>query len=264
MEFLELDGSALGYNGVIRNLGTLAGAIASRAWGVSGDGQVVVGAAFYRSQGLPEARAVYWRGNTIHQLGAVDGYRRSWAFAASHDGTVVVGYALSDNENGPSTSVRWVNGQPEDLGWLPGNAPDGSIAYGVSGDGSIVVGNSDGRAYRWTPQTGMQNLNTVYAQLLSDGSRLHSANAISSDGRYIVGTGYNASTRRMEAFLLDTCSVHNGDVNASGCVDDADLLIVLFNFGRAGQGLGRMDVNCDGAVDDADLLIVLFNFGAGC
>ena len=52
-----------------------------------------------------------------------------------------------------------------------------------------------------------------------------------------------------------------GDVNGDGCVDDADLLIVLFNFGNAG---GQGDVNNDGIVDDADLLIVLFNFGAGC
>jgi len=52
-----------------------------------------------------------------------------------------------------------------------------------------------------------------------------------------------------------------GDVNGDGCVDDADLLQVLFAFG--GQG-GNADVNGDGIVDDADLLIVLFNFGTGC
>ena len=52
-----------------------------------------------------------------------------------------------------------------------------------------------------------------------------------------------------------------GDVDGSGCVDDADLLIVLFNFGNAG---GQGDVNNDNIVDDADLLVVLFNFGAGC
>jgi len=52
-----------------------------------------------------------------------------------------------------------------------------------------------------------------------------------------------------------------GDVNGDGCVDDADLLVVLFNFGNAG---GQGDVNSDGIVDDADLLIVLFNFGSGC
>lgn len=52
-----------------------------------------------------------------------------------------------------------------------------------------------------------------------------------------------------------------GDVDGNGCVDDADLLQVLFAFG--GQG-GNADVNNDGVVDDADLLIVLFNFGQGC
>jgi hypothetical protein len=56
-------------------------------------------------------------------------------------------------------------------------------------------------------------------------------------------------------------AVPEGDVNGDGCVDDADLLIVLFNFGNAG---GQGDVNCDNIVDDADLLIVLFNFGSGC
>ncbi len=54
-----------------------------------------------------------------------------------------------------------------------------------------------------------------------------------------------------------------GDVNGDGCVDDADLLTVLFAFGSSGSGLSE-DVNRDGTVDDADLLIVLFNFGAGC
>jgi hypothetical protein len=53
-------------------------------------------------------------------------------------------------------------------------------------------------------------------------------------------------------------------VDANGCVDDADLLAVLFNFGNSGSNLGREDTNCDGVVDDADLLQVLFNFGSGC
>ena len=53
-------------------------------------------------------------------------------------------------------------------------------------------------------------------------------------------------------------------MNRNGCVDDADLLQVLFAFGQTGSNLVRVDVNCDGVVDDADLLIVLFNFGSGC
>ena len=57
---------------------------------------------------------------------------------------------------------------------------------------------------------------------------------------------------------------HNGDVDENRGVDDADLLMVLFAFGQAGQYLGRVDINCDGIVDDADLLITLFHFGEGC
>ena len=52
-----------------------------------------------------------------------------------------------------------------------------------------------------------------------------------------------------------------GDVDGNGCVNDLDLLQVLFDFG---SGSGPSDVNRDGTVNDLDLLIVLFNFGAGC
>jgi hypothetical protein len=50
----------------------------------------------------------------------------------------------------------------------------------------------------------MEDLNLTYAHLLIDGSELLSADAISPDGRHIVGQGYNAATGREEAFLLDT------------------------------------------------------------
>ncbi|OYT74641.1 MAG: hypothetical protein CFK49_07325 [Armatimonadetes bacterium JP3_11] len=53
-----------------------------------------------------------------------------------------------------------------------------------------------------------------------------------------------------------------GDVNFDGCVDDADLLRLLFQFG--GPGYTHCDLNWDGVIDDADLLQLLFNFGTGC
>jgi hypothetical protein len=56
--------------------------------------------------------------------------------------------------------------------------------------------------------------------------------------------------------------IRYGDTNGDGCVDDADLLLVLFNFGATGAN--PADVNGSGIVDDADLLDVLFNFGRGC
>jgi len=80
-------------------------------------------------------------------------------------------------------------------------------------------------------------------------------------GRYIISLqgAYFVSEQGCQ-----TCQPHNGDVDNNGCVDDADLLAVLFAFGQTGDNLGRVDVNCDQVVDDADLLQVLFNFGSGC
>ncbi|GIV10453.1 MAG: hypothetical protein KatS3mg019_2544 [Fimbriimonadales bacterium] len=63
-------------------------------------------------------------------------------------------------------------------------------------------------------------------------------------------------------WFAPACIATNGDVDGNNCVDDADLLQVLFAFGV--MGLNPADVNCDSVVDDADLLIVLFNFGQGC
>ena len=136
----------------------------------------------------------------------------------------------------------------------------GSEARGVSADGTVVVGsyqNTAGqwRAVRWTASRGMEDLTTTYASLLTNGSGLGEARAISPDGRYIVGRG-------SVAFLLDTGFPRRGDVDRNGCVDDADLLQVLFAFG--GRGYRNEDLNWDGTVDDADLLQVLFNFGSGC
>ncbi|MFN4032811.1 MAG: PQQ-binding-like beta-propeller repeat protein [Fimbriimonadales bacterium] len=54
-----------------------------------------------------------------------------------------------------------------------------------------------------------------------------------------------------------------GDANNDGCVDEADLLEVLFQFGQTSWGLSG-DLNRDNRVDEADLLIVLFNFSSGC
>ncbi len=67
----------------------------------------------------------------------------------------------------------------------------------------------------------------------------------------------------MAFWVTPSCQPSNGDVDGNGCVDDADLLAVLFAFGNTGSGLPE-DTNCDQVVDDADLLNVLFNFGNGC
>ena len=83
-------------------------------------------------------------------------------------------------------------------------------------------------------------------------------------GGYWFGGNPRASfsIRVTGAATLADAIVSNPDIDGSGCVDDADLLAVLFAFGNTGSD--PADVNCDQVVDDADLLEVLFNFGSGC
>jgi probable HAF family extracellular repeat protein len=234
-------------SGGMQNLGTLGGSV-SYAYGVSADGAVVVGGS-YNAAGY--WRAFRWTAaGGMQDLGTLGG-TQSYAFGVSADGAVVVGGA--HYAAGYDRAFRWTAaGGMQDLGTL-----GGGYAYGVSADGAVVVGQSEGGAFRWTASS--ENLNTTYASLLTNGSRLWVARAISPDGRYIVGLGYNAATNREEAFLLDTG--FPGDVDRNGCVDDADLLAVLSAFG--GSGYRNEDLNWDGTVDDADLLEVLFNFGSG-
>jgi probable extracellular repeat, HAF family len=220
----------------MQDLGTLGG-YESVASGVSADGAVVVGWSY---DAAGRSRAFRWTASGgMQDLGTLGG-DRSGASGVSADGAVVVGGAR--NAAGQRRAFRWTaSGGMQDLGTLPGGRESG--AYSVSADGSVVVGwaynAGQYRAFRWTAAGGMEDLNTTYASLLTNGSVLLRASAISPDGRYIVGWGINAATERWEAFLLDTrCTAHNGDVDANGCVDDADLLAVLFAFGQTGSNLG--------------------------
>jgi probable HAF family extracellular repeat protein len=243
----------------MQDLGTLGGDY-SGALGVSADGAVVVG---WARNVAGRERAFRWTASGgMQDLGTLPGGCCSYVYGVSADGAVVVGVA--ENAAEQRRAFRWtVDGGMQDLGTLGG---DYSGALGVSADGTVVVGGAEnaagqGRAFRWTVGGGMEDLNTTYASLLTNGSWLALATAISPDGRYIVGYGYNAATGRNEAFLLDTGFPLRGDVDHNGSVDDADLLAVLFAFG--GQGYRNEDLNWDGVIDDADLLIVLFHFGNG-
>jgi probable HAF family extracellular repeat protein len=213
-------------NGVMQALGTLGGTW-SEAYGVSTDGSVVVG---WAANAAGQRRAFRWTASGgMQDLGTLGGdWSKAWGVSA--DGSVVVGES-------DGCAFRWTaSGGMQNLGTLGGLR---SAAYGVSADGSVVVGWAENaarweRAFRWTASGGMENLNTTYASLLTDGSVLYRAFAISPDGRYIVGDGYNAATGRKEAFLLDTCP--GGDADKDCICDDWE---------RA----GGIDINRDGIID---------------
>jgi probable HAF family extracellular repeat protein len=250
--------------GGVWDLGTLGGSHGD-AYDISADGRFIVGYAWVNNS--PDVRAFLWDAVTgqMRNLGTLGGW--SAAYGVSNDGRVVVGW--SQRVSGGSWVAFWwdaASGQMRNLGTFGGST---SLAWSVSGDGRYAVGfaeTSSGqrRAFRYDPQVGvLEDLNQTYASLLSNGSLLTLAIEISADGRYIVGQGYNAATGRTEAYLLDTW--RRGDTNGDGCVDDSDLLAVLFTFGTPGTGRTRHeDINRDGIVDDADLLELLFAFGGGC
>jgi probable extracellular repeat, HAF family len=196
-----------GWSQSITWLGVLPNGYNSYAYDVSADGSVVVG---WVRDNSDQWRAFRWTASGgMQDLGTLGG---DWSEATgvSADGSVVVGRAF--NAAGQYRAFRWTasSGVMQDLGTLPGG--DGSEAYGVSADSSVVVGRAQNaagkwRAFRWTAAGGMEDLNVTYASLLANGSVLEVASAISPDGRYIVGWGYNAATGRREAYLLDTQGV---------------------------------------------------------
>ena len=221
----------------------LPGGIGS-AKGISPDGSVIVG--------HTNSHATIW----IDGLPLVISNQQvSQALDASLQGNAVVGRADGSGfvyEKGALTHLQVLSNHSS------------SNAYSIDAFAQTIVGSSNGsHAVMWIRQPNgswdVVDLNLLCRTQLAAGDRLTVAQAISLDGRYIVGMGYRATTGRNEPFVIDlnTCPRALGDVNWDGQVDDSDLIMALFSYGASGDA----DVNSDGIVDDSDLLAILFNFG---
>ncbi|MBY0400716.1 HAF repeat/PEP-CTERM domain-containing protein, partial [Myxococcota bacterium] len=187
-----------------RGLSQLPGGGTSNwAGAVSGDGSRITGAD-YSGGGI---EAFLWDASTgIRRLGDVPGGEfGSAGLSISADGSTVVGWSAAE----PS-DVR-LGSRLEAMIWDEtngirslGSLFEGrfeSFAVGVSADGSVVVGTDNlpatpggfgrphSRAFVWTEATGMQGLDVLLSSLGVDYSdwRLIEANAISADGRTILG-----------------------------------------------------------------------------
>jgi probable HAF family extracellular repeat protein len=102
------------------------------------------------------------------------------------------------------------------------------LAWGVSADGSVVVGWAENaarqwRAFRWTASGGMEDLNTTYASLLTDGSVLVRSKSPSPPMGAILWeratTPPQGATKPSCWIRRPRCTAHNGDVDDNGCVD---------------------------------------------
>lgn len=166
-------------------------------WGISGDGQTVVGAGSVGSFRVEAPRTV------LQSIGDGGAYGASW------DGSVIVGQR---GAAGNYQAFRWTSETGQvGLGSLFGFFSSSAMA--TSADGAVIAGYSDSSAGRqavvWTAQTGMQRLfDVLSAQGVTglDGWRLEAATAMSPDGTWIAGFGYNP-LGHVEAFVANTAPV---------------------------------------------------------
>lgn len=165
------------------------GSFASRAFGVSADGKVVVGSS---SSASGSSEAFSWSANQgIVGLGDLpsNGFFSS-ARAVTDDARFIAG----GSDTPPNQqAARWNNGTGfVGLGDFPGGGFN-SFANDISANGQVVVGRGEsgavlrnvryGEAFRWSPSDGMVGLGaSIPAHFSSE------ANAVSQDGSVIVGS----------------------------------------------------------------------------
>ncbi len=181
-----------------QNLGTLPGALSSRANGISLDGNTVVGSSTFPSA-LPSA--FRWTSTDgMVNLDPLGSSISSTAVAASSTGHSIVGYRRTASME--REAFRWdQQSGMVGLGSLavaPGGTPFSSAAA-IDGPGWSIIGTTNSVngyvAFIWDPLNGMRRLSTVLSSLGANltGWQLQGATDISSDGSVIVGVGINPS-----------------------------------------------------------------------
>ncbi len=161
-------------------IGGQSGDQTSSSWGISGDGETVVGLGW-----LPTGRAhaISWTEATgVIDLGSTVTDRSTRADAASEDGSVIVGW--QDSESGFRQAAIWNNGVQQLIYFPTGERA--LAASAISDDGIWIGGDGSStnsyQAYRWSETTGLENLGPP----LNPGWR-GATTGLSADGSVIVG-----------------------------------------------------------------------------
>ena len=153
------------------------------------------------------------------------------------------------------------------LGTLPGHSAGGSGLFSdpwvVAGATFIVPGNVDQTAFLWNPLDGMRPVKEILEQdygLNVGGWDLFSINAMSRNGRYLSGLGFNlqGQSQGWWAEIVPFCY--------ADC--DRDKQLTFFDFLCYINHFDQEDIysNCnnDGAVDFFDFLCFINKWQEGC
>jgi probable HAF family extracellular repeat protein len=232
-------------------LGDLPGGdVRSFAYGVSDDGQTVVGSGT-RAEGISEAFR-WMPSQGMQGLGFLPGKtKQSHAYDVSGDGSVVVGFSSRFEMQGDYHVVT----QHEAFRWTAATGMIGlgdleggefwSIANAVTDDGSVIVGGGWGEngteAFRWTAETGMVGLGMLPSE--SGLEPYSEAYGVSGDGSIIVGvsTGHamvwdERHGLRTIASLLTAGGVDLGAWRLLRAVDVSADGRVIIGYGVEGDG----------------------------
>jgi probable HAF family extracellular repeat protein len=239
---------------------------ATYAYGISGDGLVVVGEAYDSGD---NEHAAYWTIDTGPvDLGFLPGGSYSLAQGTNSDGSVIVGYG--DATDGNEHAFIWTAaGGMVDLG-LPSGS-DHSYALGVSADGTVVVGyanpapqNSD-QAFRWTQAGGFVFLPSLD---VPDPTIDCGAFAISADGAVIAGNGNTVGSgihavRWPDAVTIADLDSGGAHSNSLAYAASADGSVVIGSGSYAGANHAFRWTAGDGLADLGTLPSGTFSNGAG-
>lgn len=182
----------------VGGIGSSSGTSISSGWGISGDGQTLVGLGWVNAG---EAHGISWNGGAAVDLGTTVTNRSTRANAANFDGTVIGGW--QDDTTGFRQGAVWVNGDQELIFNLAGQQVDEVSAISEDGQyasGLFIAGfGQTADTYRYDINSG-----TVIDIENTLGTSRMAGAAINADGSLIGGGMWNVGPATLgDAFLWE-------------------------------------------------------------
>lgn len=149
----------------------------SSTWGLSSDGNTIVGLGFLTAA---NAHAVKWdEAGGMTDLGSMVAGRSSRANAINATGSVIVGW--QDEPTGTRSGAKWVDGVESFI--TDSNGENVGEAGAVSADGNTIIGAATPNPYVWKATSGITYITHPNASFSFKGG----ATGISGDGTKVIG-----------------------------------------------------------------------------